>query len=210
MGWVVTVVVACAVAVAFSSGTVVASTSSREERVRAARLTSLAEYSSDINGASKWWLLNGTNGVSGLNPCKPGVCVAVQDVASVGDCETLAVKYSADHPSQPCVTFTWHDNSVPCCGRECILRLDGVWNPVCESGHFTGHVSPTQPSGQHCPAPGPNPPPPPAPVLPSWEPTWNITRSTIIMPCNLSGYFDQDIAGRFAIVDYDWSNGKEM
>ena len=30
------------------------------------------------------------------------------------------------------------------------------------------------------------------------------------MPCNLSGYFDYRIAGRFAVVDYDWSNGKEM
>jgi len=35
---------------------------------------------------------------------------------------------------------------------------------------------------------------------PSWEPTWNITRSTIIMPCNLSGYFDPKIAGQFAVV----------
>jgi hypothetical protein len=45
---------------------------------------------------------------------------------------------------------------------------------------------------------------------PSWEPTWNITQSTIIMPCNYSGYFDYTIAGRFAVVDYDWSNAKEM
>lgn len=45
---------------------------------------------------------------------------------------------------------------------------------------------------------------------PSWPQTWNITRSTIIMPCNYSGYFDYKIAGRFAVVDYDWSNAKEM
>jgi hypothetical protein len=30
------------------------------------------------------------------------------------------------------------------------------------------------------------------------------------MPCNYSGYFDYKIAGRFAVVDYDWSNAKEM
>ena len=36
---------------------------------------------------------------------------------------------------------------------------------------------------------------------PSWPQTWNITRSTIIMPCNFSGYFDYKIAGRFAVVD---------
>jgi hypothetical protein len=118
MGWVATSVAACAVM--FSSGTVVASIGSREERVRGAPLNSLAEGDKYSDGASKWWLLNGTNGVSGLNPCKPGVCVAVQDVACVGDCEALAVKYSADHPSQPCVTFTWHDNSVPCCSRELV------------------------------------------------------------------------------------------
>ena len=39
-------------------------------------------------------------------------------------------------------------------------------------------------------------------ATPSWPPTYNITRSTIIMPCNLSGYFDYSIAGQFAIVDY--------
>lgn len=56
--------------------------------------------------------------------------------------------------------------------------------------------------------------PPPHPCgfspCPSWAPTWNITRSTIIMPCNYSGYFDYTIAGKFAVVDYDWSNAKEM
>ena len=198
MRWLATGVAGCAVATFATSPSLTTVVASSEE------------------SSSSWWLLNGTNAVSGLNPCTPSVCVSVQDVASVGDCEALAVKYSANHPSQPCATFTWHDNSVSCCARECILRLDGVWQPVCESGHFTGRLAPTEPSGKHCPSPGPNPPPrpppPPAPppVLPSWEPTWNITRSTIIMPCNLSGYFDQDIAGRFAIVDYDWSNGKEM
>ena len=28
------------------------------------------------------------------------------------------------------------------------------------------------------------------------------------MPCNYSGYFDYTIAGKFAVVDYDWSNAK--
>ena len=60
---------------------------------------------------------------------------------------------------------------------------------------------------------GPAPAPPSScgfSPCPSWAPTWNITQSTIIMPCNLSGYFDYSIAGRFAVVDYDWSNAKEM
>ena len=36
------------------------------------------------------------------------------------------------------------------------------------------------------------------PPVPSWDATYNITQSTIIMPCNLSGYFDPEMAARFA------------
>ena len=35
-----------------------------------------------------------------------------------------------------------------------------------------------------------------------------MSRSTVFMPCNVSGMFDPAIAGRYGIADFDWSNGK--
>ena len=61
----------------------------------------------------------------------------------------------------------------------------------------------------------PSPPAPtPLPVAPSWSPTYRMNDSTVIMPCNYSGFYDfSDGAGypqlgRFGLVDYDWSNAK--
>lgn len=44
--------------------------------------------------------------------------------------------------------------------------------------------------------------------VPRFEPTYNMTRSTIVMPCNDSGFFDVSLTARFGVVDYDWSNAK--
>lgn len=38
--------------------------------------------------------------------------------------------------------------------------------------------------------------------LPHFAPTYVMSRSTIIMPCNDSGYFDPVIAGRYGVVDF--------
>ena len=47
--------------------------------------------------------------------------------------------------------------------------------------------------------------------LPSFPPTWNMSLSTIIMPCNDTGFMGmQDVIGRYGIVDYDWSNAKQV
>ena len=48
------------------------------------------------------------------------------------------------------------------------------------------------------------------PVLPRWQHTYNMSRSTILMPCNDSGYTDPEIAGRWGLVDFDWSNAKQL
>ena len=60
------------------------------------------------------------------------------------------------------------------------------------------------------------PPPPPGPL--TWPlrhprstkrwgpPTWNMSMSTIMMPCNTSGAFDSELAAQYGIVDLDWSN----
>jgi hypothetical protein len=89
----------------------------------------------------QWHIQQNTNAVSGLNPCKPGVCVSIQNVSSAPDCQQLADHYTASHPDKPCRTFTWHDPSVKCCARECILRVDGVWKSSAEAGHVTGHFA---------------------------------------------------------------------
>ena len=47
-------------------------------------------------------------------------------------------------------------------------------------------------------------------VLPPWPPTYNMSLSTIMMPCNDSGYMDAGAAGAWGIVDYDWSNAKKQ
>jgi len=52
--------------------------------------------------------------------------------------------------------------------------------------------------------------------LPKWTPTYNMSLSTIAMPCNYSGYFDPNFfAGSggknmFGLVDFDWSNAKQI
>jgi hypothetical protein len=42
-----------------------------------------------------------------------------------------------------------------------------------------------------------------APLLPRWQPSWQINQSTIVMTCNQSGYSTAANVSKFAIVDYD-------
>eukprot|EP00038_Savillea_parva_P031914 m.91837 g.91837 ORF g.91837 m.91837 type:complete len:426 (+) comp9929_c0_seq1:268-1545(+) len=47
--------------------------------------------------------------------------------------------------------------------------------------------------------------------VPRWTPTYNMSESTVVMPCNYSGLYDFDVypeLARFGLVDYDWSNSK--
>lgn len=45
-------------------------------------------------------------------------------------------------------------------------------------------------------------------TFPKMPPTWQMNLSTIIMPCNDTGYTDPQSTLGWAIVDFDWSNGK--
>ena len=57
----------------------------------------------------------------------------------------------------------------------------------------------------------PSVPSPPVRLL--WPPSWNMTRSTFINPCNFSGYYNYDAfpaLADFGIVSYDWANAKEV
>ena len=44
--------------------------------------------------------------------------------------------------------------------------------------------------------------------FPTWPATWNLQDSTIVQPCNTSGYLADSYA-QFGIVSVDWSNGKQ-
>ena len=46
--------------------------------------------------------------------------------------------------------------------------------------------------------------------LKGWTPTYNMSMSTIIMPCNTTGYFRPSAVARYGIVDVDWSNAKQV
>lgn len=47
--------------------------------------------------------------------------------------------------------------------------------------------------------------------LPLFPHTYNMQQSTIAMPCNYTGFMDMsgDI-GKFGIIDFDWSNAKQI
>ena len=43
--------------------------------------------------------------------------------------------------------------------------------------------------------------------VPKWSPTYNMSESTVMMPCNYSGLYDFDAypkLAKFGLVDYDW------
>jgi len=46
--------------------------------------------------------------------------------------------------------------------------------------------------------------------VPQWTPTYSMPLSTIVMPCNYSGWFDTNMTAQFGVVDFDWSNAKQM
>lgn len=46
--------------------------------------------------------------------------------------------------------------------------------------------------------------------FPLWEPTWDMRSSTIIQPCNDSGFLDAALYSQFGIVSVDWSNAKQL
>ncbi len=39
--------------------------------------------------------------------------------------------------------------------------------------------------------------------VPKWTPTYDMQQSTVIMPCNYSGFFDPQFLSQFGLVDFD-------
>ena len=50
----------------------------------------------------------------------------------------------------------------------------------------------------------------PAHLLPKWEPTYDMSRSTIIQPCNWSGTMDSQWLAKWGVVSVDWSNARRQ
>lgn len=48
------------------------------------------------------------------------------------------------------------------------------------------------------------------PTLPNWEPTYNSTLSTVIMPCNWTGLVDPRVYKGYGLVDFDWNSAKAI
>ena len=48
------------------------------------------------------------------------------------------------------------------------------------------------------------------PAAPKWVPNYNMAMSTVMMPCNTSGWFDPNLAAKYGIADFDWSTGRSM
>ena len=46
------------------------------------------------------------------------------------------------------------------------------------------------------------------PTPPKWAPTYNMSLSTIVMPCNESGPLDPEFFSQFGLVSIDWSHEK--
>ena len=49
-------------------------------------------------------------------------------------------------------------------------------------------------------------PPKPRSANPPWKPTWNMSMSTIIFPCNHSGFFSAEQAAQYGLVSIDFEN----
>jgi hypothetical protein len=45
-------------------------------------------------------------------------------------------------------------------------------------------------------------------TVPAFGQTWQMNKSTIIMPCNTTGYTNPEYIKGWSTVDFDWSNGK--
>lgn len=55
-----------------------------------------------------------------------------------GNANTLADCQTACQSNSTCNIFTWHDQNQGSFALQCWFRLDGVWNPTPQSGHYSG------------------------------------------------------------------------
>ena len=102
-----------------------------------------------------------------------------------------------EHPSCTYVV-TWQHPSA--CGGEA--------GPATSCPHSAPPAPPTPPPTP--PTPAPTCSPDSKTCLPSWNPTYDMFRSTVLYTCNNTGLHDVAHAIKFGTVVYDWSNGKAL
>jgi hypothetical protein len=73
------------------------------------------------------------------------------------------------------------------------------------SGAISGRVDGMLCPGRACPVENTG-----WPMTPNWKPTYSMAASTVMMPCNTSGWFDPTLAARYGIADFDWSTGRSL
>jgi hypothetical protein len=98
-------------------------------------------------------------------------------------------------------------------GGVCMLKPHGTkCHKMSASAHRVGCLPAGKSPPPFGPAPRPSPPPRPKNNVPKWTVTYNMSESTVVMPCNYTGLYDYDAypsLAEFGLVDYDWSNAKK-
>ena len=86
--------------------------------------------------------------IDDMGPIMPGVN-AINDTVSIGgqsnrmvwfygkvdnatECQTACTK------NLTCFAFTWHDPTTGSFANDCYFRIDGLWTPLQQSGHYSG------------------------------------------------------------------------
>ena len=94
-------------------------------------------------------------------------------------------------------------------GGVCMLKPQGT---ECKRDvrHRLGCLPAGRPQPPSGPAPSPSPPPAPAHnAVPKWTPTFNMSESTLIMPCNYTGLYDYEAypdLAKFGAQSLSWSS----
>ena len=47
-------------------------------------------------------------------------------------------------------------------------------------------------------------------IVPNWEQTWRLPASTVLMPCNWTGFLQESAYRNWGLVDIDWSNARAV
>ena len=76
--------------------------------------------------------VNAINGTVSIGGQSNGMVWFYGKVDNASDCQAACTKNST------CFAFTWHDVTTQSFANDCYFRIDGLWTPVQQSGHYSG------------------------------------------------------------------------
>lgn len=76
--------------------------------------------------------VNAINGTVSIGGESDGVAWFYGKMGNAGDCQAACTQNSS------CFAFTWHDQTTGTFANDCYFRVDGLWVPVQQSGHYSG------------------------------------------------------------------------